>query len=304
MKQPMRSKILIIFALVAGLLMPQVATAQSAAASTKKERNHISSGNKLYNEKRYAEAEVEYRKALQENPMSYVAAFNLATTMLRQGNGTAAVDDEKNPANKAMQELQKLAETCPDKNLVAKACYDLGNIAYSRQEYDQAIELYKNALRRNPADNQARTNLRLAQLKKKEQEQQKQDQKNNQNKDNQDNKDKNKDKDKDKNQDQNQDKNKDKKDNGQDQDKNKDKGKDEKGKENPADQKNGQQGNGNPQKGDQGNKQQSQQGGMSKQSMEQILKTMQDKENATQQRVQAVQAKQQQRERARTSNKW
>ena len=42
-------------------------SAESKGSTTRHERNFIVEGNKLYKEERYAEAEVAYRKALQEN---------------------------------------------------------------------------------------------------------------------------------------------------------------------------------------------------------------------------------------------
>ena len=249
---------------------------------TKQERVCLRNGNKLYEKKRYAEAEVEYRKALQANPSSEKAQFNLATALMRQGSVTAQQDDEKNPMKQAEGLLTNLAKGAQDKQLRGKASYDLGNIAFGRQQYDQAIEFYKHALRCNPDDNQARQNLRLAQLKKQQQDKNK-DKNQNQDKkqDNKDqNKDQNQDKDKDKNQDQNKDQNKDQQDqNKQNQDQQN---------QNNQDQQ----------------KQQQQQGGMSQQNAEQVLKAMQDRERATQQRINAQQAQQQRHERQRTNKKW
>ena len=266
----------IMLATVMALAMPMPATAQGKAPKmTKKERVALRNGNKLYEKKRYAEAEVEYRKALQANPASEKAQFNLATALMRQGSATAKEDDEKNPMKQAEGMLTNLAESAQDKHLRGKACYDLGNIAYSRQDYGKAVEFYKQALRCNPDDDQARDNLRLAQLKK-----QQQDKNKDQNKDqNQDNKDQNKDKNK--NQDQNKDQDK--------QDQNKDQNKDQQ--------------NQDQQNQDQ-QKQQQQQGGMSQQNAEQVLKAMQDRERATQQRINAEQAQQQRHERQRTNKKW
>ena len=224
--------------------------ADKGSKMTKRERVCLRNGNKLYEKKRYAEAEVEYRKALQANPASEKAQFNLATALMRQGNVNAQQDDEKNPMNQAEGILTNLAKGAQDKQLRGKACYDLGNIAYGRQDYGKAVEFYKHALRCNPDDDQARHNLRLAQLKKQQQ-------------------DKNKDQDK---QDQNKDQNKD-------------------------------QQNQDQQKQDQ-QKQQQQQGGMSQQNAEQVLKAMQDRERATQQRINAQQAQQQRYERQRTNKKW
>ena len=268
---------------LAMVLMLAVASAMPMTAQTKmtkQERTSIRKGNKLYNEKRFAEAEVEYRKALQANPSSEKAQFNLATALMRQGNATASQDDEKNPMNQAVGMLTNLAQHAHDKQLRGKASYDLGNIAYSRQQYDQAVEFHKHALRCNPNDDHARDNLRLAQLKK-----QQQDQNKDKNKDNQD-QDKNKD-----NKDQNKDQNKDNK----DQDKDKEQNKDQQQDKNQDQQQDQQQ---------QDKKQQQQQGGMSQQNAEQVLKAMQDRERATQQRINAQQAQQQRHERQRTNKKW
>ena len=233
--------------------------------TVKKERVHLRKGNKLYKEKRYAEAEVEFRKATQANPGSPIAAFNLATALLKQDNGAAKSDDPKSPANEAKTQLENIIKTCPNRELTSKAFYNLGNIAFNREDWDQAIENYKNALRRNPADDEARDNLRLAQLKK----QQSQNDKN-----------------------QNKDQNKDQQ--NQDKDKNKDK----------QDQKDQQQQQNQNQNQDQQQKQQQQQQGMSQQNVEQVLKTMQDKEQETQRKVNASQAEKKKAERRRTQNQW
>ena len=275
------NKHLMIPALVAvlalGISVPAVAQ-NKAPKMTKQERVCLRNGNKLYEKKRYAEAEVEYRKALQANPASEKAQFNLATALMRQGSVTSQENDDKNPMKQAEGILTDLAKGAQDKQLRGKACYDLGNIAYGRQDYGKAVEFYKHALRCNPDDDQARQNLRLAQLKKQQQDQ---------------NKDQNKDQDK--NQDQNKDQNKDNKD--QNKDDNKDKQDQNQGKQN-QDQQN------QNQNQDQNENKQQQQGGMSQQNAEQVLKAMQDRERATQQRINAQQAQQQRHERQRTNKKW
>lgn len=150
----------------------------------RKEREFIRKGNKLYNDKRYADAEVEYKKAIGENANSQMANYNLALSLIKQSGGTN-VEDENNPLKTATELLTSVAKNSHDSELRSKAFYNLGNLAYNGQQYEQSIEFYKNALRQNPEDNEARENLRLAQLKKQEQ---------NQNKDNGQNKDNKKDK--------------------------------------------------------------------------------------------------------------
>ena len=105
---------------------------------TKQERVCLRNGNKLYEKKRYAEAEVEYRKALQANPASEKAQFNLATALMRQGSVTSQENDDKNPMKQAEGILTNLAKGAQDKQLRGKASYDLGNIAYGRQDYGTA----------------------------------------------------------------------------------------------------------------------------------------------------------------------
>ena len=248
--------------------------------STKSKRNAIVEGNQYFHDGKFSDAEAAYKKALTDNPNSQMAAFNLATTFLRQApelkndsfpNPQQQGGDGKEPQlsqqlNSAIEILQNLAQNSPNPAIVSLAAYDLGNIAYRQQNYPQAIECYKEALRKQPKFNDARYNLRMAQLK---------------NKDNQKNQNKNQDK----NKDQQQDKDKDK-------DKNKDKNQDQ------------QQQNQNKDKNQQQQNQQQNKGSMSGQNMDQILRSMQNQENATQQRVNAARAKQQAGERARTQNKW
>lgn len=146
------------------ILLPITVVAQ--VNSTKHERNFIREGNKMYSERRYADAEKAYQKALQENESSLIAKFNLATTYLRQANVN---DTTKNGLlDQSMNMLNEVAATA-DNALASKAYYDLGNIYYNQKNYAASVEFYKNALRKNPDDDKARENLRLAQKQLKDQ---------------------------------------------------------------------------------------------------------------------------------------
>ena len=154
-------------------LAPASALADDAKStkveSNRDERNAIRKGNKLFEEKRYAEAEVEYKRALQHNPQSDVANYNLALSYIRQG-GSSDPNDSKSPLNQADQILRNVVKTA-DKGLASRAYYNLGNLAFNKQNYQESVNMYKDALRRNPDDDQARENLRLAQKKLEEQQQ-------------------------------------------------------------------------------------------------------------------------------------
>jgi Ca-activated chloride channel homolog len=258
-----KSFYIILFTLISLFAVePAVADNKTTDPTNKKERAFIKQGNKYYNDKRYSEAEVEYRKALQANGASMIGSYNLALSLIRQDNGSKA-DSKNSPISQATNLLEKVAKSSKSIDLQAKAFYNLGNIAFNQKEYAKSIEYYKNSLRRNPDDDQARDNLRLAQLKKQQQDKG--------GKNNKNNKDKKKD-DKDKNkQDQNKDKqNKDKQNNNNNQNK----------------------------------QQQKQQSGMSQNNIEQTLKTMQDNERATQQKVNAAKAKDKEASQRRTGNQW
>ena len=140
-------------------------------------RRHIAEGNKAYSEKRYSDAEAAYKKALQADPASMAATYNLASSLIRQA--TAGESGKKLNAE-AAKLLNEVITTASDNRLASYAAYNLGNMAFNSQQWDQSI--HKEALRRNPDDDNARDNLRLAQLKKSQS--QNQDKDKNQDKDN------------------------------------------------------------------------------------------------------------------------
>lgn len=176
-------------------VMPLISSAKeiNEDETTRREREFIRNGNKFYDERRYADAEVEYKKAISENPNSQIGNYNLALSLIKQSGGTN-VEGENNPLKDASELLSSVAQGAKNPELRSKAFYNLGNLAYNQQQYAQSIEMYKNALRENPEDNQARENLRLAQLKKQEQEQNKDKNKNDKKDKKEDKKDNNQDK--------------------------------------------------------------------------------------------------------------
>ena len=141
----------------------------------KVERNTIRKGNGLFNDKKYTEAEIEYRKALEANPSSEIATYNLGAALYKQQKW-----------NDSRNEYRKIVQASSDSLRAAHAWHNLGNISFQEKNYAQSIEEYKNALRRNPKDDETRYNLRLAQLLLKKQQQEQQNQDKNDDKDQQD----------------------------------------------------------------------------------------------------------------------
>lgn len=245
-----------------------------SAAQTKQERNYIVQGNELYRQKRFAEAETMYKKALTVAPNSEVAKFNLASSLIRQSGSTDA-NKGNTPMEDAMRLLTELEQNAQMKSIAEKASYDLGNISFNSQQYQQAIEHYKNALRKNPDNDKARENLRLAQ-KKLEQQQQ------NQNKDKQ-NQDKQKQEQEQQQQQQQQQNQK------QDQDK-----KDQNKPDQPQDQKK------NPEQ----KQPQPRSGGISDENANKILKAMENEEAATRKKVEAKKQRANNARRRQVTRPW
>ena len=148
-----------IFTLVCILFMNEIAYSQS-------ERKLVRDGNKLYKDKKYSDAEVNYKKSLDVNKDSKTAQFNLGDAYYKQGK----YDD-------ATRQFQLLSsDNKLDKEQKAKAFHNLGNSYLQSKKYDECIGAYKNALKLNPKDNDTRYNLAYAQSMIQQQQQQQQQQ--------------------------------------------------------------------------------------------------------------------------------
>jgi Ca-activated chloride channel family protein len=132
----------------------------AAVGAQKAERQHVRQGNKHYNDEQYTEAEIAYRKALAENNYSVEGAYDLANALYRQGKYPEAAEQYRiavgqtaNPDTKDPAIRQRLAE----------AHHNLGNAFMQQKDYLQSVLAYRRSLRYNPADDETRYNLALAQ---------------------------------------------------------------------------------------------------------------------------------------------
>lgn len=148
-----------------------------SAASAQSERKLVRDGNEMYKNKKYSDAEVNYKKSLGVNKDSKSAIFNLGDAYYKQGK----FED----ATKQFEGIS--SDKNLDKETQSKAFHNLGNSYLQSKKYNESINAYKNALKLNPKDNDTRYNLAYAQSKL--QQQQQQQQKQDQNKDQKDQKD-------------------------------------------------------------------------------------------------------------------
>lgn len=110
----------------------------------------LRTADELYARGAYTEAEIAYRKALGEKAKPETA-YNLGNSVyLQQRN------------DEAIRQYEAAIAAAHDPALKSRAWYNLGNAHYQQQAYDKSVQAFKEALKLNPADDDARNNLMLA----------------------------------------------------------------------------------------------------------------------------------------------
>lgn len=229
-----------------------LSVALTAAAQV--DRHDVRAGNRKFRKDNWKEADISYRKALVKDSTSVAANYNLANTLYRQEN-----------YEEAEKLMKKIGDNASASANAADYWYNTGDIAIAKKDWQGAVNAFKEALLKNPSDMDAKENYIYA--KKMLENQQKN---GGGNGDGQDNQDQNQDQNQngqDQNKDQNNDQNKDGQNKDQDQNQNQN-----------QNQNNGQ-GNGNQQPP------QGQEGKISPQQAQQMLRAIQAKEKETQDKV-------------------
>ena len=172
-KSLIRGKNVIMFLLI--LLIRISVFSHTACAQA--DKKFIRQGNREYEKNRYSESEILYRKALDKNKQSADAVFNAGDALYKQ--------EKYEDAGKQFMENINLNE---DRNKKSAGFYNLGNSFLKSNKLKESIDAYKNCLRLNPQNLEAKYNLAYAQDLLQQQQQQQQQQ---QNKDQQQKQDKN-----------------------------------------------------------------------------------------------------------------
>lgn len=141
---------------------------------TQSERKLNNEGVDLYNQKKYSDAEINFRKAIEKNPESIPSKFNLGNSYYKQ---------EK--FDESLKGYQELLQKTEDKELKSKIYHNIGNSLLKSNKIEQSVEAYKNALKLNPKDLDTKYNLSyaLSLLKNNQQQNQNQQNQNNKNQD-------------------------------------------------------------------------------------------------------------------------
>ena len=134
-------------------------------------RSLVNGGNDLYHDQRFSDAEIKYRKALEQEQSLVQGHFNLGNALYRQGKYDEAVR-AYDAARQASTEMRTRAD----------AAYNIGNAWLKAQQPQKAIQSYVDGLKLDPDDQEAKYNLSAALRMLQQQQQQQQQQKNQQNK--------------------------------------------------------------------------------------------------------------------------
>lgn len=152
---------------------------QEASAQRYPERRQVRKGNRAYEREDYGRSIERYTRAAELAPESFEAQYNLANALFRTQAydkaagifGALAADSLRTPQDRA------------------DAFYGLGDAQLAQQQLKEALESFKNVLRINPDDEEARFNYAYTKKLLKDQ----QNQQNQQNQQDQQNQDQNKD---------------------------------------------------------------------------------------------------------------
>ena len=176
---PIPGTLLVLFLALSAAFPAQGQSRQDIA-----KKDLLKQGNRMYKRAEYDRADSLYAQAVALDTTYATGWYNLGNSLYLGGD-----------AAQAQAAWMKSLFNTPQDDQRAPVLYNLGGVEMDKKNYAEAIKLYKDALRRDPSDEQARYNLALAQQLLKDQQQNQsqnnQNQDNNQNQNNNNNNDPN-----------------------------------------------------------------------------------------------------------------
>ena len=158
------------------------------------DRSEVRAGNREFKKGEFREAELDYKRALEEDSTSVTAKYNLGNALYKTESYSEAELYLKGLGDSLKSVSASKASDC---------FHNSGNLALKQKKYQEAVDAYKESLRLEPDNFETKSNLAYAQkMLKEQQHQQDQNQQQNQNQDQQDNRDQDNQQDQNRNQDQ------------------------------------------------------------------------------------------------------
>ena len=148
------------------------------SAQQMKERGLVRSGNRQFKREHFEKSVDSYQRALQHDSTCFEAKYDLASALYRT--------ERYDKAEKTL--LGIVNDTTRTEKERGEVAYNLGNTQFAQQKYKEALSSYRQAMRCNPNDEDAKFNYAFTKrlIQQQEQQQQNQDQNQDQNKENQD----------------------------------------------------------------------------------------------------------------------
>ena len=147
------------------------------SAQQMKERGLVRKGNREFKREHFEKSVDSYQRALQHDTTCFEAKYNIASALYRT--------ERYDKAEKTL--LGIVNDTTRTELERGEVAYNLGNTQFAQQKYKEALSSYRQAMRCNPNDEDAKFNYAFTKrLIQQQEQQQNQDQNQDQNKDNQD----------------------------------------------------------------------------------------------------------------------
>lgn len=139
-----------------------------AAAQKMPERRLVRKGNRQFGREQYDKSIDSYTRALEADPTSFEAAYDLANAMFRA--------ERYDTAEQTLRSI--VADSTRSDIDRSEAVYNLGNAQFAQQKLKEALASYRAAMRLNPDDQEAKYNYAYTKHLLQQQEQNQQDQQN------------------------------------------------------------------------------------------------------------------------------
>ena len=138
------------------------------------DRSEVRAGNREFKKGEFREAELDYKRALEEDSTSVTAKYNLGNALYKTESYSEAELYLKGLGDSLKSVSASKASDC---------FHNSGNLALKQKKYQEAVDAYKESLRLEPDNFETKSNLAYAQkmLKEPQQQQQQQQQQNQQN---------------------------------------------------------------------------------------------------------------------------
>lgn len=126
----------------------------STTAFGQVDKREVRAGNRAYKKGEFQQAEIDYRRGVLKDSTSIAAQYNL-------GNALYKIENFEEAAKHYSTVADTLADYKEDRS--ADYYHNVGNVALKQKKYQEAVDAFKESLRRNPADMETKSNLAYAQ---------------------------------------------------------------------------------------------------------------------------------------------